>query len=662
MSGRNRKTVNYSEQAYDGYDFGDSHGGSVSRSTSRQGAANGAYHTASAPYDPALNGGVYAGQYIDPKALQTQPYEQPAASGSRAAASKKGKRQSSAGSVKKKGKKKAWDEDDEEDYEEENDEDEDEDAEEDNDGEGDDDFEAEEEEEKPLANSRSRRTTSAQAPAVTQTASGGRTTIRLRVNADKPAVQADNATQSDADSQVTSSSAPQVTNGYSEHLPTVRSALGTTSGRRKPGVIPDSEEEDADGETEPPSEAITVTAYGVETDTHLGEKIYEAAPIKQEYRTSSGRVTSRMAIVDSESEDEMAIKSRAKANSKSAKKYAGEDSQGEEEWRNDGGEDEEITHRARRKANLKKLVRAKRKQEGSDDDYQDKQGASTTSSEGELDLSDHSSDDMILNASTREGRDPRSYPLRQRARIDYSIPSIFGLNADGTPKNADQDGADGKAKKKKKSGYGAPKQLPFNMSGRQLGSLFGEAPDSSSDEDGASPRRPGVLGGSAGGALSAGGMGAMDFGFTGAPSNLGKVSGTTSKCLAGVHTVKLGVMLKSFIFTDLADIDPLLPSTQLSFDSVGGLQGHIQQLKEMVALPLLYPEVFQRFGITPPRGVLFHGPPGTGKTLLARALAASCSSQGQKICECLNQVDDCVTTLTSHLVSFLHAQRSRCPQ
>lgn len=54
----------------------------------------------------------------------------------------------------------------------------------------------------------------------------------------------------------------------------------------------------------------------------------------------------------------------------------------------------------------------------------------------------------------------------------------------------------------------------------------------------------------------------------------------------------------------------------------------------MVALPLLYPEVFQRFGITPPRGVLFHGPPGTGKTLLARALAASCSTEGQKICEC----------------------------
>lgn len=83
----------------------------------------------------------------------------------------------------------------------------------------------------------------------------------------------------------------------------------------------------------------------------------------------------------------------------------------------------------------------------------------------------------------------------------------------------------------------------------------------------------------------------------------------------------------------LADTDPLGVPTDISFDSVGGLGSHIQQLKEMVSLPLLYPEVFERFKITPPRGVLFHGPPGTGKTLLARALAASCSTEGRKICE-----------------------------
>ncbi|KAJ5728617.1 uncharacterized protein N7483_003125 [Penicillium malachiteum] len=81
----------------------------------------------------------------------------------------------------------------------------------------------------------------------------------------------------------------------------------------------------------------------------------------------------------------------------------------------------------------------------------------------------------------------------------------------------------------------------------------------------------------------------------------------------------------------LADADPLGVDMNVNFDSVGGLQGHIDQLKEMVSLPLLYPEIFQRFHIVPPRGVLFHGPPGTGKTLLARALANSVSSEGRKV-------------------------------
>ncbi|KAI9882865.1 MAG: hypothetical protein M1823_005384 [Watsoniomyces obsoletus] len=81
----------------------------------------------------------------------------------------------------------------------------------------------------------------------------------------------------------------------------------------------------------------------------------------------------------------------------------------------------------------------------------------------------------------------------------------------------------------------------------------------------------------------------------------------------------------------LADADPLGVDQNINFDNVGGLQDHINQLKEMVMLPLLYPEIFQRFHVTPPRGVLFHGPPGTGKTLLARALAATVSSEGRKI-------------------------------
>ncbi|KAH8894979.1 AAA-domain-containing protein [Thozetella sp. PMI_491] len=81
----------------------------------------------------------------------------------------------------------------------------------------------------------------------------------------------------------------------------------------------------------------------------------------------------------------------------------------------------------------------------------------------------------------------------------------------------------------------------------------------------------------------------------------------------------------------LADADPLGVDMSVDFSKVGGLDGHIDQLKEMVQLPLLYPELFQKFKVTPPRGVLFHGPPGTGKTLLARALANSIGSGGRKI-------------------------------
>ncbi len=81
----------------------------------------------------------------------------------------------------------------------------------------------------------------------------------------------------------------------------------------------------------------------------------------------------------------------------------------------------------------------------------------------------------------------------------------------------------------------------------------------------------------------------------------------------------------------LADADPLGVDADVDFSKVGGLAGHIDQLKEMVQMPLLYPELFLKFHVTPPRGVLFHGPPGTGKTLLARALAASVGTGGRKI-------------------------------
>lgn len=73
-------------------------------------------------------------------------------------------------------------------------------------------------------------------------------------------------------------------------------------------------------------------------------------------------------------------------------------------------------------------------------------------------------------------------------------------------------------------------------------------------------------------------------------------------------------------------IEPLKIDLSLTWDDVGGLDHHIRTLKEMVFLPLLYPEVFERFKMEAPKGVLFYGPPGTGKTLCARALAASCGA------------------------------------
>ncbi len=60
---------------------------------------------------------------------------------------------------------------------------------------------------------------------------------------------------------------------------------------------------------------------------------------------------------------------------------------------------------------------------------------------------------------------------------------------------------------------------------------------------------------------------------------------------------------------------------EVNYDDVGGMGDTIRQLREMVELPLRYPELFTRLGVDPPKGVLLHGPPGTGKTRLAKAVA-----------------------------------------
>ncbi|KAH9042287.1 26S proteasome regulatory complex ATPase RPT4 [Lactarius hengduanensis] len=85
------------------------------------------------------------------------------------------------------------------------------------------------------------------------------------------------------------------------------------------------------------------------------------------------------------------------------------------------------------------------------------------------------------------------------------------------------------------------------------------------------------------------------------------------------------------------EVDPMVYKMSLedpggaTFAGIGGLGEQVRELREIIELPLLNPELFQRVGITPPKGVLLYGPPGTGKTLLARAVAATLETNFLKV-------------------------------
>ncbi len=69
----------------------------------------------------------------------------------------------------------------------------------------------------------------------------------------------------------------------------------------------------------------------------------------------------------------------------------------------------------------------------------------------------------------------------------------------------------------------------------------------------------------------------------------------------------------------------------VTYEDIGGLDGELDQVREMIELPMRHPELFQQLGIEPPKGVLLHGPPGTGKTLMAKAVASEIDAHFETI-------------------------------
>lgn len=291
---------------------------------------------------------------------------------------------------------------------------------------------------------------------------------------------------------------------------------------------------------------------------------------------------------------------------------------------------DESTAGSRRSGRLARSTRSRSRRQKSDDEAD------------ELDLGEIADEAADLEEDNRRNRRDRRRPLRSTEiafepnlrnrgnRPDYRI-----LRPELLQQMEEDDAAPAPAatpsRSRRTGGGGAYRSLfstfgPFGGAGGPMpvfggpdgqGATGGVDSDSSDDEGGGIKGGPGV-----GGTVGMTPTSAFPKPYLPQTHNSDPVQGP------GGGPVGLGKVKDR---KALADADPLGVDPNVSFDGVGGLEDHINQLKEMVSLPLLYPEVFQQFHVTPPRGVLFHGPPGTGKTLLARALASSVSSHGKKV-------------------------------